>query len=231
MRVGRVGRMPFAVDDDDGDLAFALAERIPAGVKMGAERRRRLYQLRVMHPDLAGAPGRATGLDQKTIALLLLRRHLVIGDLGVAAKGWRIGHFRTPRRVMRSAARQRVDLRAKRRRWLRAPAFAEIGAGPDLTAVCGARHSRRLALVEGELEHRVRDVVADIDPVPAVAAVAAVQQGASVALETRPRRHPEMARIAGNLADIAAIDVTLRIERFQWHVPPVVAAIGAVEHA
>src|SRR6266566_8299262 len=42
MRVGWVGGMPFAVDDADGDLALALRERVPAGVKMRAERSRRL---------------------------------------------------------------------------------------------------------------------------------------------------------------------------------------------
>src|SRR5437879_6380605 len=58
MRSGRVGGMPFAVDDDHSDLALALAQRIAAGVEMGAERRRRLYQLRVMHPDFAWTAGR-----------------------------------------------------------------------------------------------------------------------------------------------------------------------------
>src|ERR1700731_3281563 len=98
MRVGRVSRMPFAVDDDDGDLALALRQGISAGVKMRAERRRRLRQLGIMHPDLAWPAGGAPDLDEKPIALLLLRRHLVIGDLGIAAKGWCVGHFRAPRR-------------------------------------------------------------------------------------------------------------------------------------
>src|SRR5579862_7560826 len=52
MRGGGVGRMPFAVDDDDGDLALALGQRISAGVEMRAQRRRRLYELWIMHPDL-----------------------------------------------------------------------------------------------------------------------------------------------------------------------------------
>src|SRR5580700_6345686 len=43
MRVGRVGRMPFAVDDDDGDLALALEERVAAAVEIGPERSRGLY--------------------------------------------------------------------------------------------------------------------------------------------------------------------------------------------
>src|SRR5690349_1225089 len=33
MRVGWVGRMPFAVDDDNRDLALALGERVPPGWK------------------------------------------------------------------------------------------------------------------------------------------------------------------------------------------------------
>src|SRR6478736_1203103 len=53
MRVGGVGRMPFAVDDNDGDLAFALGERVAAGVEIGPEWSRGLQELWVMHPDLA----------------------------------------------------------------------------------------------------------------------------------------------------------------------------------
>src|SRR6266849_361466 len=121
-----------------------------------------------------------------------------------------------------SAAGQRVNLAAAGRRRLRGPTFAGIGAGPDLAAVRGARHQRRLPLVEGKLEHRVRHLVADIDTVPVVAAVAAVQQGAGLALEARPRRHPDVTRVARYLANVAAIDVTLRVERFQRHVLPVV---------
>src|SRR5712672_2753542 len=93
MRAGRVGRMPFAVDDADGDLALALGKRVMAGMEMGAERRRSLRQLGVMDPDLARPAELTADLDQKAIALLLLRRHLLIGDLGVTAKGWCIGHL------------------------------------------------------------------------------------------------------------------------------------------
>jgi hypothetical protein len=45
------------------------------------------------HPNLARPAGRATGLDQKAIPLLLFRRHLVIGNFSVTAKGRRIGHL------------------------------------------------------------------------------------------------------------------------------------------
>jgi len=88
--------MPFAVDDDNGDLALALAERVMAGVEMGAERPRGFRQFGVVHPDLARPADSAAGLDQRAVALLLFRRHPVIGDLGVTAKGWRFGHFGFP---------------------------------------------------------------------------------------------------------------------------------------
>src|SRR5205814_9390692 len=86
MRVGRMGGMPSAVDYDDGDLALALGERVAAGGEIGAQRSRGLYQLGVMHPDLARPAGRATGLDEQAIARLLLRCHFVIRDLGVASE-------------------------------------------------------------------------------------------------------------------------------------------------
>src|SRR5690349_7738580 len=52
-----------------------------------------------MDPDLARPAELATDLDHRAIALLLRRRHLVIGDLGVTAKGWRTGHFGSPSQV------------------------------------------------------------------------------------------------------------------------------------
>src|SRR5262249_20520605 len=89
---GRVSRVPLAVDDDDGDLAFALGQRVMAGMKMAAERSDRLCQLGIVYPDLARSAQRTAGLEQRTITLLLLERHLVIRDLGIAAKGRRVGH-------------------------------------------------------------------------------------------------------------------------------------------
>src|SRR5689334_4969382 len=65
-------------------------------MEIGPERSRGLYQLGVMHPDLARPAGRVTGLDQKAITLLLLLGHLVIRDLGVAAEGRRLGHIGFP---------------------------------------------------------------------------------------------------------------------------------------
>src|SRR5690349_15503383 len=63
---------------------------------MRAERTRGLRQLGIVHPDPARSAQLAASLDQRAIALLLLRRHLLIGDLGITAKGWRIGHFQFP---------------------------------------------------------------------------------------------------------------------------------------
>src|SRR5580704_16133812 len=63
---------------------------------MGAERSRGLHQLGVIHPDLARPAELTADLDQKAIALLLLRRHLVIRDLGVAAEGRLLGHIGLP---------------------------------------------------------------------------------------------------------------------------------------
>src|ERR1700752_1384911 len=85
--------MPFAVDDAHRDIALALLQRI-AGAEMSAHRPHHLRQLGVVHPDLVWPAERTAGLDQRAITLLLLRRHLVIGNFDIAAKGRRIGHFR-----------------------------------------------------------------------------------------------------------------------------------------
>ena len=66
---------------------------------------------------------------------------------------------------------------------------------------------------------------------PGVAAVAAVQQHAAIALEIAAGRHEQLARIARHLADVTAIDLALGVQRLQLHVPPMVAAVGAAEHA
>ena len=92
VRVGGVGRMPVAVDDADGDLALAFGEGVLARVEVGAERPDGLGQLGVMDPDLGWTGERAPGFDQGAVALLLLGGHLLVGDLDVAAKGWRVGH-------------------------------------------------------------------------------------------------------------------------------------------
>jgi hypothetical protein len=64
-----------------------------AGVEVGAKRRRRRGQLGIVHPDLAWPADLAADLFDQAIALLLLRRHLVIRYFGVTAKGRHLGHF------------------------------------------------------------------------------------------------------------------------------------------
>src|ERR1700737_1292784 len=91
MRIGRVGRMPFAVDDDDGDLALAFAQGI-AGAEISSERPHYLHELGVVHIDFVRSGQAPARLDQRAIAFLLLRRHLVVGDLGIAAESGRLGH-------------------------------------------------------------------------------------------------------------------------------------------
>ncbi len=111
------------------------------------------------------------------------------------------------------------------------PGLAAVAAAVDLAAIGGAGHVGRPTLVEGQREHRVRRLQPHIDAGPAVAAVGALQQHADIALEAGTRRDPELARIARDLADVAAIDLPLWVHRLERHGPPVVAAIGAVEHA
>src|ERR1700726_1953243 len=67
-----------------------------AGAKISTQRPHHLRQLWVVHPDLVRPAERAAGLDQQAITLLLLRRHLVIRNFGIAAKGWRLRHFGSP---------------------------------------------------------------------------------------------------------------------------------------
>jgi hypothetical protein len=76
----------------------------------------------------------------------------------------------------------------------------------------------------------VRHWAADIDLRPAVATIAAAQQYAEVADKTRAGRAPQMPRVARHLADVAAVDLPLHVERLQRHMRPVVAAVGAAPH-
>src|SRR5271163_2401918 len=103
------------------------------------------------------------------------------------------------------------------------PALAAVAAAEDLAAVGGARHAGRLALIEGQGEHRMRRLQSHVDASPAVAAVGALQQHAGGALKAGSRRYPELARVTGNLADVAAINLPLGVHRFERHGPPVVA--------
>src|SRR5438046_5211659 len=111
------------------------------------------------------------------------------------------------------------------------PRLAAVSAAVDLAAVGGAGHMGRPPLVEGQREHRVRRLQPHIDAGPAVAAVGALQQHADIALKAGPSRYPELARAARDLADVAAIDLAFGVERLERHGPPMVAAVGAVEHA
>jgi hypothetical protein len=107
--------MPFAVDDADGDLAFPFAERVVAGVEMRAERGRSLRQPGIVHPDLARSTNLAADLFYKAIALLLLWSHLLVGNLGITAKGGGLGHFSVPSEGGLAGIRLIADLL----RWLR----------------------------------------------------------------------------------------------------------------
>src|SRR5438270_11784718 len=110
------------------------------------------------------------------------------------------------------------------------PGLAAVSAAVDLAAVGGAGHMSRPPLVEGQREHRVRRLQPHIDAGPAVAAVGALQQYADIALEAGSRRHPELARIARNFADITAIYLAFGVERGERHGLRVIAAGGAGEH-
>src|SRR5580658_5345429 len=131
----------------------------------------------------------------------------------------------------RSASCERVDLRSPGRRLVRGPALTAVLAAVDLTAIGGAGHQPRPVLVEGEGEHGVRRLDAHVDLGPSVAAVAAGQQDASVALEIAARRDKYFARITRDLANVAAVDLALFIHRFQRDVAPVVAPVIAAEHS
>src|SRR5262249_43957724 len=94
-------------------LALALAERV-AGAEMRPEWPHHLCQLRVVHIDLVWARQPAARLDQRAIAFLLLRRHLLIGNLGIASERGCLGHGRAPglkRSVGTSIPAARADAR------------------------------------------------------------------------------------------------------------------------
>ena len=65
--------MPLAVDDDDGDLALTLGQRV-AGPEISTQRPHHLRKPGVVHPDLVRPAERTAGLDQRAISLLLRRR-------------------------------------------------------------------------------------------------------------------------------------------------------------
>src|ERR1700758_4847062 len=67
MRVGRKRRMPFAVDDADGDLSLAFGKGVIAWLKVGAERSRGLRQFGIVDPDLVGAWKSAACFYQRAV--------------------------------------------------------------------------------------------------------------------------------------------------------------------
>src|ERR1700734_4036315 len=95
MGVGWIDRMPLAVDDDDGDLALTLGQRV-AGPEISTQQPHHLRKPGIVHPDLVRAAERTTNLDQRAITLLLRRRHLIVRNFGVPAEGWCIGHLGLP---------------------------------------------------------------------------------------------------------------------------------------
>ena len=90
---------------------------------------------------------------------------------------------------------------------MRRPTLTAVPAAVDFAAIGGAGHQRRPVFVEGQSEHRVRWLQTHIDVVPSVTAVAAIKQHAALALEIAAGRNKQLARIAGNLTNVAAIDL------------------------
>src|SRR5258708_7761219 len=107
-----------------------------------------------------------------------------------------------------SATCQRVDQCAARRRLVRGPVLAAVVAVVDLAAVGGTGHQCRAAFVDRQSEECVWRADT-LRARPGIAAVAAVQQHALVALKIRSGADEDLAGIAGNFLDFAAIDLAL----------------------
>src|SRR5262252_2380576 len=124
-----------------------------------------------------------------------------------------------------------IDLRgALGQRTLR-PALPGVLAGEHLAATGGAVHSSRLPWVEGDGEDGGLWLDAHLHPRPSGSTVLAAEQNAELALEARACRHPDGPRIAGNLADIAAVGLPLGIQRLEPRAGPVLTPIHAAEEA
>src|SRR5918996_3037123 len=124
-----------------------------------------------------------------------------------------------------------VDLRGPRRQGPIGPAHAAILTGKHLAAAGRTEHPLRLPLVEGDGEDGGPGLDAHVHPRPARAAVPAAEQHADVALEIRPRGHPDGLRITWDFADIAAIGLSLGVQRFEPGAGPVPALVRAAEQA
>src|SRR5262247_1798 len=93
MRICRVGRTPFAADDEHRDLSFALSQRRLPRREMVAERRDGMHELGIMHPHAIGSRQTAAWpINHRAIAILLFRRHLLHRVFGVAAESGGIRH-------------------------------------------------------------------------------------------------------------------------------------------
>src|SRR5262249_48007646 len=126
-------------------------------------------------------------------------------------------------------ARHGVDLRGARGQRALDPALATVLAGEDLATVGRAEHAPGLALVERQGEHGGLRIEAHLHPAPARTAVLAAEERADVALEVRARRDPDSLGIARHLADVAAVGLSLRVQRLDPRARPVAALIGADE--
>src|SRR6266436_2866751 len=124
-----------------------------------------------------------------------------------------------------------VDLRGPRRQWTLGPALANILTGEHLTTAGRTVHAPGLPLVEGDSEDGGLWLDAHVHPSPAQAAVLAAEQNADVALEIRTCGHPDGLRITRGLADIAAVGLSLGIQRLEPGAGPVLSPVRAAEEA
>ena len=99
--------------------------------------------------------------------------------------------------------------------------------------VLGAKTPRAgiVDIIERERKHRVRRLLTDINLGPAVAAIGTVEQYPDITLESGARGNPQFARRARHLTNVTAVNLPFGIERLERHMPPVIAAIGTLEHA
>src|SRR6266851_6812972 len=122
-----------------------------------------------------------------------------------------------------------VDLRGPRRQWTLGPALANILTGEHLTTAGRTVHAPGLPLVEGDSEDGGLWLDAHVHPSPAHATVLAAEQDADVALEIRTCGHPDGLRITRDLADIAAVGLSLGIQRLEPGAGPVLSPVRAAE--
>src|SRR5438552_7348252 len=128
-------------------------------------------------------------------------------------------------------AAHRVDLRGAFGQWTRTPALPAVLAGEHFAAAGRAEHAPGLPRVEGEREHRRLRLHAHVHPTPARAAVLAAEQHADLALKGRARGHPDRLRVARSLADIAAVRLSVGVERLESRAGPVLPPVRAAEQS